>query len=143
MYKEEEINSIFDKICSLIEEGHSLMSILRRKDMPSNETFYKWIDNDKHKSKRYARASEIRSDVIFEDILQIADDQENDVYTDEDGKEFVNHNVINRARLRVDSRKWMLSKMMPKKYSDKIQVDQTEFVTQPLFPDVREDNSDK
>ena len=73
----------------------------------------------------------------------IADDQENDVYEDEDGREQTNHNVINRAKIRIDSRKWMLGKMNPKKYSDKIQVDTTEFSEQPLFPDVPKNNSNK
>ena len=52
---------------------------------------------------------------------------------DKDGNEVVNHNVIQRDRLRVDTRKWYLSKLNPKKYSDKIQVDTSEFKEQPLF----------
>lgn len=143
MYKQEEIDSIFNEICLLIETGLSLRAVLKQEDMPSSQTFFKWIDGDEQKSKQYARACEGRSDSIFEDILQISDDQENDVYKDEKGNEFVNYNVINRSKLRVDSRKWMLSKLNPKKYSDKIQVDQSEFVIQPLFPDVHKNKSNK
>jgi len=143
MYKDNKKDSVFDEICLLIESGESLRAVLRQPDMPSSRTFYKWLDKSDTKVKQYARACEKRAEAIFEDILQIADDQENDVYKDEEGREFVNHNVINRARLRVDSRKWILSKLNPKKYSDKIQVDQSEFVTQPLFPDVHKNNSNK
>ena len=105
-----------------IEDGEAIRTILQEKDMPNTETFYKWLDDDKDKTKQYARACEFRADNIFEDILVISDNQEHDVYTDDDGKEQVNHNVIQRARLRVDSRKWMLGKMNPKKYGEKIDL---------------------
>lgn len=104
--------------------------------MPSSQTFYKWLtpnDSDTEKvikekeikSKQYARACNDRADAIFEECLAIADNQEKDKYTDEHGKEHVNHNVINRSRLRVDTRKWMLGKLNPKKYGDKMQQDVT------------------
>ena len=51
--------------------------------------------------------------------------------------------TIQHRRLQVDSHKWMLGKMNPKKYSDKIQVDTTEFSEQPLFPDVPTNDSNK
>jgi len=91
--------------------------------MPDAVTFYKWLESDENKIKQYARATEIRAENIFDEILEISDDQENDVYIDKDGIEQINHNVINRAKLRVDSRKWTLSKMNPKKYSEKIQTE--------------------
>lgn len=90
--------------------------------MPTQKTFFEWLEKDETREliKQYARAMEQRADVIFEEIIEIADDQGGDVQTDEDGKEIVNHNQINRARLRVDARKWAVSKMLPKKYGDRI-----------------------
>ena len=41
---------------------------------------------------------------------------------DENGNPRINHDVIQRDRLRVDARKWMLGKMQPKKYGDKLDV---------------------
>ena len=114
---------MFQNQSQLIEKGMSLRESLRIGDKCSSRTFYKWLDEDEGKVKQYVRACEARADEIFEDILDIADNQEDDVYKDSDGKEHTNHNVINRSRLRIDSRKWMLSKMNPKKYSDKIQVE--------------------
>ena len=121
-YSEKEIEDKFDEIINLIcVDGMSLRDSLRQGNMPSSQTFYKWLEDDELKSKRYARACSDRADIIFEQILEIADDQELDVY-EKDGVELTNHNVIQRSRLRVDSRKWMLAKMNPKKYGDKIDM---------------------
>lgn len=123
-YTKEQINEIFNTICKRIEEGESLRSVLRSEKMPEAHTFYKWVDSSEEKLQQYARVAEVRAEKIFEDIICIADDQEEDVYTNSEGVEVTNHNVINRARLRVDARKWMLSKMMPTKYGDKLEVEQ-------------------
>lgn len=124
-YSEENIESIFEEILEYIESGKSLRSILLSSDMPSSRTFYKWIDEDKAKVKRYARATEIRAEAIFEDMLEIADDGTNDYMTITKGDLDYNvedKEVTNRSRLRLDTRKWMLSKMQPKKYGDKLDV---------------------
>lgn len=73
-------------------------------------------------AKLYARAKEMQAEMLAEEILQIADDGSNDTYTDEDGNEKTDHDVIARSRLRVDSRKWIASKLKPKKYGDKMDV---------------------
>ena len=122
-YSKKQIETIFKEICIQIsEEGKSLRAVLKPKSMPDMVTFYKWLDNDDNKIKQYARATKQRADVIFEEIVVIADDQEGDVYENKDGNEVTNHNVINRSRLRVDARKWVVSKMNPKKYGDKVDV---------------------
>jgi len=71
---------------------------------------------------QYAQAMTNRADVIFEEILSISDDGTNDTYVNELGVLTTNHDHIQRSRLRVDSRKWMLSKMLPKKYGDKLDL---------------------
>lgn len=124
-YSVEEIENIFEEILEYIEAGKSLRSILLSSDMPSSRTFFKWLDEDKDKVKRYARATEIRAENIFEDMLEIADDGTNDYMTITKGDLEYNvedKEVTNRSRLRIDVRKWMLSKMQPKKYGDKLDV---------------------
>lgn len=107
----------------MAEEGRSLSDILRNEeDMPAMKTWYEWIKEDKDLSNNYARACEIRAELIFDEMFKIADNTVRDYIEDEDGNEIVNHEVINRSRLRIDTRKWALSKMMPKKYGDKIDV---------------------
>ena len=117
---QSELNKLFDEIITDISEnGKSIRDAI--KERMSSSTFYELL-NDENKLKRYARATEIRSDKMAEDILEIADNQEDDVYINADGIEVTNHNVINRSRLRVDARKWILAKMNPKKYGDKTDI---------------------
>ena len=58
---------------------------------------------------------------MADELLEIADDGRNDRIADEDGNERTDHDVIARSRLRVDTRKWLLSKALPKIYGDKVQ----------------------
>jgi len=117
-YSSEEIETIFNTICDRIIEGESTRTILMEENMPSSRTFWKWLDESEEKVKQYARAKELYSESTFEDIILISDGTDDDLLIDENGLTQVNHNVIQRDRLRVDSRKWALSKLNPKKYGD-------------------------
>jgi hypothetical protein len=121
MYNKEQTELIFSNILLEIEKGRALRNVLNDADMPSSKTFYNWLESDEDKVKRYARACELRADTIFEDILDIADDSSNDITTDPLGNERLNTEFVQRARLRVDARKWIVSKLNPKKYGDKIE----------------------
>ena len=140
-YSKKDINKIKEKIIDNISNGKSLKSILdTNKEMPNRTTVYSWLNsaNEKYDEEffnNYTRATQDRADVLVEEIISIADNQEKDVYLDDDGKEQTNHNVINRARLRVDSRKWIAGKMKPKKYGDKQTIDTTINIEQPFFPE--------
>lgn len=121
-YSKEDIDKIFNYVCSEIEKGRALRNVLKDDGMPSTSTFYEWLDNDDVKSKQYARATSVRADIIFDDILSIADENTNDTYINENGIEVVNNDVIQRSRLRIDARKWVLSKLNPKKFGDKTDI---------------------
>lgn len=122
-YNKEQKENIINRICKHIsEEKQSLRNALMLHDMPDKNQFYKWIrDNEKFR-EQYARACEERADAIFEEILEIADDNAFDVTIDDEGQHRVQGEIVQRSRLKVDARKWMLSKMNPKKYGDKIDV---------------------
>ena len=112
-----------DQICTKISEGASLRSILRNDKMPSRPTFYKWIRASETFANQYARACEDRADAIFDDMFDIADDASNDMTRDaETGQERLNSEHVQRSRLRIDTRKWALARMAPKKYGDKMDV---------------------
>jgi len=126
-YSEKEKTDTFNFICKEIESGKSLREVLRDNDnMPSTQTLYKWIDSESEKSKQYARACELRADIIFDEMIEIADDGRNDFMTKDigDGVEVqvLNSEHIQRSRLRIDTRKWILSKMNPKKFGDKTDI---------------------
>lgn len=121
-YKEEDIERIFKDITDKISiDGLPLRKILMEEGMPSSQTFYNWLESDETKSKQYARACEDRADSIFEEILDISDESNADVIVIQ-GKAVIDGSAIQRSRLKVDARKWMLSKMNPKKYGDKVDV---------------------
>ena len=120
-YTEKERKKIFKTICKRIMEGESLRDVLKDSDMPTRATFYKWINESEDIQNKYARATTARADYVFDQILEIADKQGADMLII-DGVEVVNHNVIQRNRLQVDARKWIISKMNPKKYGEKVDI---------------------
>lgn len=122
VYTELEKKEVIDLIIDLIEEGGSIRSILKRPDTVGTKTFYKWLEASEELQERYKAATKKRADNIFEEMLEIADKQEADMGYNERGEPIIQHNVINRSRLQIDTRKWMLGKLNPTKYGDKLDV---------------------
>ncbi len=119
---------LFDTICDRIATGESLRSVCKDDDMPNQTTVFKWLANSDVLSKQYARAREAQADAIFDEALDIADDSRNDWMERNDPENpgwIANGEHIQRARLRIDTRKWMAGKLRPKTYGDKIEVDNT------------------
>ncbi len=69
----------------------------------------------------FASAAPSLADALFDEALEIADDVSGDWATDKDGKKVLDHEHIQRSRLRVDTRKWAAGKLAPKRYGDKVQ----------------------
>lgn len=114
-------------ICARIAEGESLRNICKDEGMPVISTVLLWVIDDVHKqfSEQYARARESQAEVWAEEIIEISDDGTNDYMTITKGDESYNvedREVTNRSKLRVDSRKWYLSKVLPKKFGEKLDV---------------------
>lgn len=110
------------RICVEISAGRSLRSICDDEGMPDKATVFRWLASDETFRDQYARAREAQADAMLEEIIQIADDGENDTYKDEEGRVRTDQDVIARSRLRVDTRKWAMSKMAPKKYGEKLDL---------------------
>lgn len=115
-------------ICSRISEGESLRSIVKDEKMPASSTIFRWLLDKEYKEfwEQYEKARNIQAELMFEELLDIADDGFNDYMEREnrDGSsyEVVNSEHIQRSRLRVDTRKWYLSKVLPKKFGDKLDL---------------------
>lgn len=123
-YSQKQIDEIFEKILLEISiKGRPLRRILKDEGMPTNETFYTWLEKDPEKSKRYARSAAIRADILFDEILEIADDKSGDIESTEFGDRF-NSEFAQRSRIRIDARKWVIAKMNPKKYGTNIELDE-------------------
>ena len=118
-------NTIADKICTCISDGNSLRTIAAMPGMPNLVTVFRWLRRHEEFSKQYARAKEEQAEALIEDMLDIADDNQRDrkmVSRNGEEVEVVDNDVINRARLRVDTRKWIASKLQPKKFGDKLDM---------------------
>lgn len=87
--------------------------------MPSRTTFFRWLAQRPDFHNQYVACARERAAAIFEETLEIADDGTNDVLVTEDGKEIVQYDHIQRSKLRVDTRKWFLAKLMPRVYGEK------------------------
>ncbi len=112
---------IATELCGYLSAGESLRKACSRESMPCTTTFFRWLRKYPEFEKQYAQAKQESADAFAEDMLDIADESEDDIEIDEDGAPRVNHENIQRARLRVDTRKWLASKLKPKKYGDRIE----------------------
>ncbi len=97
----EELTTV---ILTRVMAGESLRKVCDTEGMPARSTVHLWLAAHSEFSDQYARACEIRAEHLFDEMFDIADNEMGDA---------------TRDRLRVDTRKWALSKMNPKKYSDK------------------------
>ena len=88
---------------------------------------YRWLGGRSELAEKFRtdflRARQIQAWRLADEILEIADDGANDTYVDKEGHVRVNHGNINRARLRVDTRKFIMAKMLPKIYGDKLAIE--------------------
>jgi len=117
-YSEEKKQECFDYIISEITSGKSLRYALDTNGMPSSQTFYIWLEEDEEKSKQYARACESRELLLLDQILEIADKQGEDIIETDNGP-VTNHNIIQRNKLQIEARQWVLGKLNPSKYGNK------------------------
>jgi hypothetical protein len=97
-------HAIMASICQQIADGRSLRWCCEQENMPDKWTVLKWLDEDAELSAQYARAREQQADHFAEELIEIVD-------TEPDAA---------RARVRMDARKWIASKLQPKRYGDRV-----------------------
>lgn len=114
-YSTEEKETILQNIFTEIQNGRAVRNVLKDEGMPDVTTFYRWIEEDVEKSKQYTRAMEFRAEIKFESIE--ADYLEEPQRDAETGR--IDSAWVQLQRLKIDAKKWELSKLNPKKYGDK------------------------
>ncbi len=116
--------ALADEICDRLAGGEGLIAICRDAHMPSEACVRLWVKDDREGfAARYAQAREVQYGRMADEILEVADDGMNDWMKREDPENpgySLNGEHVTRSRLRVDSRKWLLSKLLPKQFADKI-----------------------
>lgn len=96
-----------EAILERIAEGKSVRTICKEDGMPAMSAVFRWLKEDESFQEQYARAREAQADALFDDILEIADDPNEDP---------------RRSKLKIDARIWAASKLKPKVYGDKIET---------------------
>lgn len=99
---------VADDICALIASGESVLKISKRPGMPAQSTIYKWLSEHEEFSEKYRRARETQADYFADEMIGIADSCIPDAAE------------VAKAKLRIDARKWYVTKVAPRKYGDKI-----------------------
>lgn len=97
-----------DEICHHIIEGLSLRSICALPDMPTMKTILNWVDRHEEFLQQYTCARRMQADIKFDDLKDLA--------------KTANADNVQCVKLQIDTAKWELSKTLPKKYGDKIDV---------------------
>lgn len=127
-----------ERVCLLIAQGNSTRVIGGMEGLPSDCTIMVWLQKYPDFQEQYARACAIRSDAHAEEMLAIADDGSNDWMQKNHGENVAwveNGEAIRRSQLRIDTRKWLMSKFAAKKYGDKLTTESAVTLTITLASD--------
>lgn len=118
------------EFCRRMATGRSLRSVCKDDDMPGTATILVWLGDERRKAFReqYARAREAMADALAEETLEIADDASNDTEIGEDGQLKLKRDSFERARIKIDARRWYAGKVAPKKYGSKLEDGMREVV---------------
>lgn len=114
------------EICSRIStSSDGLVKICEPDNFPSPSTVYLWMFKHAEFSDKYAQARLDQAQLLAEEIITIADTTEEGVIVTEGpkGVEIKRADMIEHRKLRVDARKWVASKLLPKKYGDRVALD--------------------
>lgn len=115
------------EILASLTIGESLRTACKPDHLPAISTWYLWMRDQSELSEQYARAKAEAADAMSEDILDIADDATNDWMADnyDEGKtpgySFMGEHV-QRSKLRIETRRWLMSKLKARKYGDKLDL---------------------
>ena len=124
------IKERIQEVIQMIEQGSSLRNACKNIKI-SSRTFYDVVEEDKKIELQYARAVEERAEIKFDSIEQ--DYMEEPQRCKETGK--IDNGWVQLQRLKIDAKKWELSKLMPRKYGDKLELNQ-------FISDIRKQASD-
>ena len=111
-----------DEICFRLANDETLISICKSEHMPVYSNVMQFLLNGKNNKDfrdKYAHARQSQADFYADEILEIADEQDDDHKMTIYGLA-VDNEAIQRSKLRCDARKWHASKTAPKKYGDKV-----------------------
>ena len=108
-----------DTICTRLSLGESMRSVCRSEEMPEMETIWRWLREKKDFNEQYVRATEERTEAQHEDLLDLGD---NAIELSQSVDPKASGAVVQAVKLKADNLRWVMSKMKPKKYGDKVDL---------------------
>ena len=132
---------VADYLCERIATSSRGLKAICDEDekLPSVSTILKWLNNSDDFKLQYAHARELQADYLADEILEISDDSSKDLQRIDDfGNPIENKEFVSRSRLKIDARKWIASKLRPKKYGDKLELDGGMNTTLSITPETLE-----
>ena len=113
--------AVGELIAARLCDGETLTQICRTPGMPSRQCVHQWRMRNPAFDDLYMRARAVGMESMSDDLLTIADDDTGDLLPDGSP----NSAAVQRSRLMVDSRKFLMAKLAPKVYGDRQTVEHT------------------
>lgn len=114
--------SVAKAICLRLMMGESLNKICKLDNYPKKTTVYRWIIEKPEFRDKYESAREMQQEHYLDEMLEIADDTSEDFVETEKGVTFDREHV-QRSKLRIESRRWIMERLAPKRYGQKQAID--------------------
>jgi hypothetical protein len=117
-----------DKICVSLMEGKALRAVAAECDIHVTVIF-QWLQTRPGFFDQYVKAREVQAELMADDLTSIADEvpEITTVTTSPTGsvseRKALDSAGVYRNRLRVDTRKWIAAKLLPKKYGDHLKLE--------------------
>jgi hypothetical protein len=112
---------IAEIICDRIACGETLSAICAEEDMPDRATVWRWRISRPEFEQQYVRAREAQVEFEADEILDIADDSGGDAYVDSEGKARIDGEAVQRAKLRIETRRWRAERLNRRTYGNSVQ----------------------
>ena len=122
--------ALADEICRRLANGESTRQICMDDHMPDWSTLYGWLNDESNNpdrerfTMRYARARDSWLESLAQEMLSIGDEGQNDYMDRETARgrliRTADRELVQRSQLRIATRQWLLSKLRPDKYGDRL-----------------------
>jgi hypothetical protein len=110
---------LFIKLLDRLAQGETLVAICADQTMPTRQSLFQKLYKDENARELYYAAREMQMEAMAEEILELSDNNSDDWSTDDRGRRVANNDVLQRARLKVDTRKFIMAKMAPRRFGEK------------------------
>jgi len=122
-YNDELADEIVDAIAT---SNKGLITLCKEnKHWPCRQVILRWRWKHEEFRYKYEEAKKQQVELLVDECIDIADNIYKDDIISEAGNVVCNAEYINRSRLRIDTRKWLASKLAPRIYGDKTHIDAT------------------